>query len=148
MVVAFADRFKEKYTDGLGKSPDDQDRCDNTSLDNLIETTLTPQQRHEARVTADKLTQAIARGKGISSERLAKRITAMEQPVRDCAIKQALALSQNKYARDPDELNVKVGFFKDMTINRVTEFMTNHRLFLENYDGLAETTASFLEKLP
>lgn len=148
MVVAFADRFKEKYTDGLGKSPDDQDRCDNTSLNNLIETTLTPQQRHEARVTADKLARAIARGKGISSERLAKRVAAMEQSVRDCTIKQTLALSQNKYARDPDELNVEVGFFKDMTINRVTEFMTNHRLFPENYDGLAETTASFLEKLP
>ena len=148
MVVTFADRFKEKYTDGPGKSPDDQDRCGSTSLDDLIETTLAPQQQHEARVTADKLAQAIARGKGISSERLAKRVAAMEQSVRDCTIKQTLALSQNKYARDPDELNVEVGFFKDMTINRVTEFMTNHRLFLENYDGLAETTASFLEKLP
>lgn len=148
LVVTFTDRFKEKYTDGPGKSPDDQDRCGSTSLDDLIETTLTPQQQYEARVTADKLARAIARGKGISSERLAKRVAAMEQSVRDCTIKRALALSQNKYARDPDELNVKVGFFKDMTINRVTEFMTNHRLFLENYDGLAETTASFLEKLP
>lgn len=52
MVVTFADRFKEKYTDGLGKSPDDQDRCGSTSLDDLIETTLAPQQQHEARVTA------------------------------------------------------------------------------------------------
>jgi|GEM_PF-297733 len=133
--------------------PDDRDNSDATvaekskdnitSLSELIETTLTPEQQQEVRETATKLTEAIVENEQPVSEELVEKLTAMEQPVRDCTIKEVLSQAQLEYTKRFDDI------FKseDTPIDRATEFMVSHRLFLENYDGLAETTVSFLKSL-
>ena len=112
-----------------------------TSLSELIETTLTPEQQQEVRQTAAGLTRAIVKDDQPASEELVEKLTAMEQPVRDCAIKEVLFWTQLRYT---DE--AKAGFVRP--ISRVTQLLTDHQLFLESYDGLAKTTISFLEDLP
>ena len=112
-----------------------------TSLSELIETTLTPEQQQEVRETATKLTKAIVKDDQPVSEELAEKLAAMEQPVRDCTIKEVLFWTQLKYANE-----AKAGFVRP--ISRITQFLTDHQLSLESYDGLAKTTISFLEDLP
>lgn len=111
-----------------------------TSLSELIETTLTPEQQQEVRQIAAGLTKAIVKDDQPASEELVEKLTAMEQPVRDLAIKEVLFWTQLKYT------DAKAGFVRP--ISRVTQLLTDHQLFLENYDGLAKTTISFLEDLP
>ena len=173
MAMSFAEWLKGEGTDKSDRPPDDQNNSgtttatqgsearwgksddrnnsdatvtekskDNiTSLSELIETTLTPEQQQEVRETATKLTEAIVENEQPVSEELAEKLTAMEQPVRDCTIKEMLFWTQLKYT---DE--AKARFVRP--ISRVTQLLTDHQLFLENYDGLAKTTISFLEDLP
>ena len=132
--------------------PDDRDNSDATvaekskdnitSLSELIETTLTPEQQQEVRQIAAGLTKAIVKDDQPASEELVEKLTAMEQPVRDLAIKEVLFWTQLKKYTD----EAKAGFVRP--ISRVTQLLTDHQLFLENYDGLAKTTISFLEDLP
>lgn len=147
LATAFTDRPKEENQTEQVELSDDQGGSI-SSLDDLIAATLTPEQQQETREVATELIEAIIEDEELASKELADKLMAMEQTTKDYTIKQALDLSQNEYAREPDELDAEVGYFGDMTINRVTDFMTDHRLFLENYDGLAETTVLFLEKLP
>ncbi len=147
LATAFTDRPEEENQTEQVELSDDQDGSI-SSLDDLIAATLTPEQQQGTREVATELIEAIIEDEELASKELADKLMAMEQTTRDYTIKQALDLSQNEYAREPDELDAEVGYFGDMTINRVTDFMTDHRLFLENYDGLAETTVLFLEKLP
>ena len=112
-----------------------------TSLSELIETTLTPEQQQEVRETATKLTEAIVENEQPVSEELAEKLTAMEQPVRDCTIKEVLFWTQLEHTN-----KTRAGFVRP--ISQVTQFLTDRQLFLENYDGLAKTTISFLEDLP
>ncbi len=112
-----------------------------TSLSELIETTLTPEQQQEVRQAAAGLTKAIVKDDQSASEELVEKLTAMEQPVRDCTIKEMLFWTQLKYTNE-----AKARFVSP--INQVTQFLTDHQLSLENYDGLAKTTISFLEDLP
>ncbi len=131
--------------------PDDRDNSDATatekskdnitSLSELIETTLTPEQQQEVRQTAAGLTKAIVKDDQPASEELVEKLTAMEQPVRDCTIKEMLFWTQLKYTNE-----AKARFVSP--ISQVTQFLTDHQLFLESYDGLAKTTISFLEDLP
>ena len=131
--------------------PDDRNNSDSTvtekskdsitSLSELIETTLTPEQQQEVRQTAAGLTKAIVKDDQPASEELVEKLTAMEQPVRDCTIKEMLFWTQLKHTNE-----AKARFVRP--ISRVTQFLTDHQLSLENYDGLAKTTISFLEDLP
>ena len=130
--------------------PDDRNNSDSTvtekskdnitSLSELIETTLTPEQQQEVRQTAAGLTKAIVKDDQPVSEELVEKLAAMEQPVRDCTIKEMLFWTQLKYTNE-----AKARFVSP--INQVTQFLTDHQLSLENYDGLAKTTISFLEDL-
>ena len=173
MAMSFAEWLKGEGTDKSDRPPDDQnnsgtttatqgskarwgkpDDRDNsdatateksndniTSLSELIETTLTPEQQQEVRQTAAGLTKAIVKDDQPASEELAEKLMAMEQPVRDCTIKEMLFWTQLKYTNE-----AKARFVSP--INQVTQFLTDHQLSLENYDGLAKTTISFLEDLP
>ncbi len=138
MAMTFAEWIKREDTD---KS----DGYNNvaTSLNKLIETTLAQEQQRVVRKTAAKLTKAIVKDKQPVSSDLVEKLTTMKQPVRDCTIKEVLSQAQLKYTKRFDDI------FKseDTPIDRATEFMVSHRLFLENYDGLAETTVSFLKSL-
>ena len=172
MAMSFAEWLKGEGTDKSDRPPDDQNNSgtttatqgsearwdkpddrnnsdatvtekskDNiTSLSELIETTLTPEQQQEVRQIAAGLTKAIVKDDQPASEELVEKLTAMEQPVRDLAIKEVLFWTQLKYT------DAKAGFVRP--ISRVTQLLTDHQLFLENYDGLAKTTISFLEDLP
>ena len=173
MAMSFAEWLKGEGTDKSDRPPDDQNNSgtttatqgsearwgkpddrnnsdatatekskDNiTSLSELIETTLTPEQQQEVRQTAAGLTKAIVKDDQPASEELVEKLAAMEQPVRDCTIKEMLFWTQLKYTNE-----AKAGFVRP--ISRVTQFLTDHQLSLENYDGLAKTTISFLEDLP
>ena len=173
MAMTFAEWLKGEDTVKLDRPPDDQNNSgtttatqgsearwgkpddrnnsdatvtekskDNiTSLSELIETTLTPEQQQEVRQTAAGLTKAIVKDDQPVSEELVEKLAAMEQPVRDCTIKEVLFWTQLRYT---DE--AKAGFVRP--ISRVTQLLTDHRLSLESYDGLAKTTISFLEDLP
>ena len=138
MAMTFAEWIKREDTDKSGEYNDVA-----TSLNKLIETTLTPEQQQEVKETATKLTEAIVKDEQPVSSDLAEKLTTMEQPVRDCTIKEVLSQAQLEYTKRFDDI------FKseDTPIDRATEFMVSHRLFLENYDGLAETTVSFLKSL-
>ena len=138
MAMTFAEWIKREDTDGPGGYSDVA-----TSLNKLIKTILTPEQQQEVKETAAKLTEAIVRDEQPVSSDLAEKLTTMEQPVRDCTIKEVLSQTQLEYTKRFDDI------FKseDTPIDRATEFMVSHRLFLENYDGLAETTVSFLKSL-
>ena len=138
MAMTFAEWIKREDTDKSGEYNDVA-----TSLNKLIETTLTPEQQQEVKETAIKLTEAIVKDEQPVSSDLAEKLTTMEQPVRDYTIKEVLSQAQLEYTKRFDDI------FKseDAPIDRATEFMVSHRLFLENYDGLAETTVSFLKSL-
>lgn len=172
MAMTFAKWLKREDTDKSDRRPDDQNNSDTTtatqgsearwgkpddrnnsdatatekskdnitSLSDLIETTLTPEQQQEVRETATKLTEAIVENEQPVSEELAEKLTTMEQPVRDCTIKEVLSQAQIKHAEES-----YVRFVSP--ISQATQLLTDHQLFLENYDGLAKTTASFLEDL-
>ena len=172
MAMAFAEWLKREDTDKSDRRPDDRNSSNTTaatqdsearwgkpddrnnsdstvtekskdnitSLSELIETTLTPEQQQEVRQAAAGLTKAIVKDDQSASEELVEKLTAMEQPVRDCAIKEVLSQAQVKHAEES-----YVRFVSP--ISQVTQFLTDHQLSLESYDGLAETTASFLEDL-
>ena len=173
MAMSFAEWLKGEGTDKSDRPPDDQSNSNTTtttqssearwgkpddrnnsdatvaekskdnitSLSELIETTLTPEQQQEVRQTAAGLTKAIVKDDQPVSEELVEKLAAMEQPVRDCTIKEMLFWTQLKYTNE-----AKARFVSP--INQVTQFLTDHQLSLENYDGLAKTTISFLEDLP
>ena len=138
MAMTFAEWIKREDTDEPGGYNDVA-----TSLNKLIKTTLTPEQQQEVKETATKLAEAIVKDEQPVSSDLAEKLTTMRQPVRDCTIKEVLSQAQLEYTKRFDDI------FKseDTPIDRATEFMVSHRLFLENYDGLAETTVSFLKSL-
>ena len=138
MAMTFAEWVKREDTDEPGGYNDVA-----TSLNRLIKTTLTPEQQQEVKETATKLAEAIVKDEQPVSSDLAEKLTTMRQPVRDCTIKEVLSQAQLEYTKRFDDI------FKseDTPIDRATEFMVSHRLFLENYDGLAETTVSFLKSL-
>ena len=138
MAMTFAEWIKREDTDEPGGYNNVA-----TSLNKLIEMTLTQEQQRVVRKTAAKLTKAIVKDKQPVSSDLVEKLTTMKQPVRDCTIKEVLSQAQLKYTKRFDDI------FKseDTPIDRATEFMVNNRLFLENYDGLAETTVSFLKSL-
>ena len=138
MAMTFAKWIKREDTDEPGGYNDVA-----TSLNRLIKTTLTPEQQQEVKETATKLAEAIVKDEQPVSSDLAEKLTTMRQPVRDCTIKEVLSQAQLEYTKRFDDI------FKseDTPIDRATEFMVSHRLFLENYDGLAETTVSFLKSL-
>ena len=138
MAMTFAEWIKREDTDEPGGYNDVA-----TSLNRLIKTTLTPEQQQEVKETATKLAEAIVKDEQPVSSDLAEKLTTMRQPVRDCTIKEVLSQAQLEYTKRFDDI------FKseDTPIDRATEFMVSHRLFLENYDGLAETTVSFLKSL-
>ena len=138
MAMTFAKWIKREDTDEPGGYNDVA-----TSLNRLIKTTLTPEQQQEVKETATKLAEAIVEDEQPVSSDLAEKLTTMRQPVRDCTIKEVLSQAQLEYTKRFDDI------FKseDTPIDRATEFMVSHRLFLENYDGLAETTVSFLKSL-
>ena len=138
MAMTFAEWIKREDTDEPGGYNDVA-----TSLNKLIKTTLTPEQQQEVKETATKLAEAIVKDEQPVSSDLVEKLTTMKQPVRDCTIKEVLSQAQLEYTKRFDDI------FKseDTPIDRATEFMVSHRLFLENYDGLAETTVSFLKSL-
>ena len=172
MAMTFAEWFKGEDTGNLDRPPDDRNSSNTTtaaqssearwgkpddrnnsdstvtekskdnitSLSELIETTLTPEQQQEVRQTAAGLTKAIVKDDQPASEELVEKLTAMEQPVRDCTIKEMLFWTQLKYTNE-----AKAGFVSP--ISQVTQFLTDHQLSLESYDGLAKTTISFLDDL-
>ena len=86
MAMTFAEWIK-------GEDTDKSDGYNNvaTSLNKLIETTLTPEQQQEVKETATKLTEAIVKDEQPVSSDLAEKLTTMEQPVRDCTIKEVLS---------------------------------------------------------
>ena len=173
MAMTFAEWFKGEDTGNLDRPPDDRNSSNTTtaaqssearwgkpddrnnsdstvtekskdnitSLSELIETTLTPEQQQEVRQTAAGLTKAIVKDDQPASEELVEKLTAMEQPVRDCTIKEMLFWTQLKHTNE-----AKARFVSP--ISQVTQFLTDHQLSLESYDGLAKTTISFLEDLP
>ena len=111
-----------------------------TSLSELIETTLTPEQQQEVRETATKLAEAIVKDDQPVSEGLVEKLAAMEQPVRDCTIKEMLFWTQLEHTN-----KTRARFARP--ISQVTQFLTDRQLSLESYDGLAKTTISFLDDL-
>ena len=138
--------------------PDDRNNSDSTvtekskdnitSLSELIETTLTPEQQQEVRETATKLAEAIVKDDQPVSEDLVEKLAVMEQPVRDCTIKEILFQSHDRYDYEfKRRITQTTGDLSQIPIAKTTRFLADHQLFLENYDGLAETTASFLDKL-
>ena len=112
LATSIADWIKNESTGEPDRLPDDQDKVEVVSLGRLMETTLTPEQRKEVESIAFRLSDAIGLQKqssaeshpssneslssaiGLqeqsSAESLAKKLTIMEQPARDLAIKRVL----------------------------------------------------------
>ena len=152
LATSIADWIKNESTGEPDRLPDNQDKVEVVSLGRLMETTLTPEQRKEVESIAFRLSDAIGLQKqspaeshpssneslssaiGLqeqsSAESLAKKLTIMEQPARDLAIKRVL--------------DGMVDFGLPSLLTATTQFLTDRHLLLENYDGLAETTISFL----
>lgn len=152
LATSIADWIKNESTSEPDRLPDNQDKVEVVSLSRLMETALTPEQRKEVESIAFRLSDAIGLQKqspaeshpssneslssaiGLqeqsSAESLAKKLTIMEQPARDLAIKRVL--------------DGMVDFGLPSLLTATTQFLTDRHLLLENYDGLAETTISFL----
>ena len=168
MATTFAEWIKGEDTGNLDRPPDDRNSSNTTTatqssearwgkpddwnnsdatatrenkdISELIKTILTPEQQQEARETAAKLAEAIVKDDQPVSEGLVEKLAAMEQPVRDCTIKEMLFWTQLEHTN-----KTRARFARP--ISQVTQFLTDHQLSLESYDGLAKTTISFLDDL-
>ena len=130
LATSIADWIKNESTGKPDRLPDNQDKVEVVSLSRLMETALTPEQRKEVESIAFGLSDAIGLQKQSSAESLAEKLTTMGQPARDLAIKKVL--------------DGMVDFGLPSLLTATTQFLTDRHLLLENYDGLAETTISFL----
>ena len=133
LATSLAGWIKNESTSEPDRLPDDQDRVKAVSLRHPTEIILTPEQREEVEDAASELTLAVAEvyREQLSDEILAEKLTTIEQPVRDFVIKRALGQTVECGSR--------------ALLTKVTQFLTDHQLPLEDYDGLAETTALFLK---
>lgn len=130
LATSIVDWIKNESTGKPDRLPDNQDKVEVVSLSRLMETALTPEQRKEVESIAFRLSDAIGLQKQSSAESLAEKLTTMGQPARDLAIKKVL--------------DGMVDFGLPSLLTATTQFLTDRHLLLENYDGLAETTISFL----
>ncbi len=133
LATSLASWIKNESTSEPDRLPDDQDRVKAVSLRHPTEIILTPEQREEVEDAASELTLAVAEvyREQLSDEILAEKLTTIEQPARDFVIKRALGQTVECGSR--------------ALLTKVTQFLTDHQLPLEDYDGLAETTALFLK---
>ena len=133
LATSLAGWIKNESTSEPDRLPDDQDRVKAVSLRHPIEIILTPEQREEVEDVANELTLAVAEvyREQLSDEILAEKLTMIEQPARDFVIKRALGQTVECGSR--------------ALLTKVTQFLTDHQLPLEDYDGLAEATALFLK---
>ena len=133
LATSLAGWIKNESTSEPDRLPDDQDRVKAVSLRHPTEIILTPEQREEVEDAASELTLAVAEvyREQLSDEILAEKLTTIEQPARDFVIKRALGQTVECGSR--------------ALLTKVTQFLTDHQLPLEDYDGLAETTALFLK---
>ena len=133
LATSLASWIKNESTSEPDRLPDDQDRVKAVSLRHPTEIILTPEQRGEVEDAASELTLAVAEvyREQLSDEILAEKLTTIEQPARDFVIKRALGQTVECGSR--------------ALLTKVTQFLTDHQLPLEDYDGLAETTALFLK---
>ena len=130
LATSIADWIKNESTGKPDRLPDNQDKVEVVSLSRLMETALTPEQRKEVESIAFRLSDAIGLQKQSPSESPAEKLTIMEQPARDLAIKKVL--------------DGMVDFGSPSLLTATTQFLTDRHLLLENYDGLAKTSISFL----
>ena len=133
LATSLAGWIKNESTSEPDRLPDDQDRVEAVSLRHPTEIILAPEQREEVEDAASELTLAVAEvyREQLSDEILAEKLTTIEQPARDFVIKRALGQTVECGSR--------------ALLTKVTQFLTDHQLPLEDYDGLAETTALFLK---
>ena len=133
LATSLAGWIKNESTSESGRPLDNQDRVEAVSLRHPTEIILTPEQREEVEDVANELTLAVAEvyREQLSDEILAEKLTMIEQPARDFVIKRALGQTVECGSR--------------ALLTKVTQFLTDHQLPLEDYDGLAETTALFLK---
>ena len=133
LATSLAGWIKNESTSESGRPLDNQDRVEAVSLRHPTEIILTPEQREEVEDAASELTLAVAEvyREQLSDEILAEKLTTIEQPARDFVIKRALGQTVECGSRT--------------LLTKVTQFLTDHQLPLEDYDGLAETTALFLK---
>lgn len=133
LATSLASWIKNESTSEPDRLPDDQDRVKAVSLRHPTEIILTPEQREEVEDAASELTLAVAEvyREQLSDEILAEKLTMIEQPARDFVIKRALGQTVECGSR--------------ALLTKVTQFLTDHQLPLEDYDGLAEATALFLK---
>ena len=133
LATSLAGWIKNESTSEPDRLPDDQDRVKAVSLRHPTEIILTPEQREEVEDAASELTLAVAEvyREQLSDEILAEKLTMTEQPARDFVIKRALGQTVECGSR--------------ALLTKVTQFLTDHQLPLEDYDGLAEATALFLK---
>lgn len=133
LATSLAGWIKNESTSESVRPLDNQDRVEAVSLRHPTEIILTPGQREEVEDAASELTLAVAEvyREQLSDEILAEKLTMIEQPARDFVIKRALGQTVECGSR--------------ALLTKVTQFLTDHQLPLEDYDGLAETTALFLK---
>ncbi len=133
LATSLAGWIKNESTSESGRPLDNQDRVEAVSLRHPTEIILTPEQREEVEDVANELTLAVAEvyREQLSDEILAEKLTTIEQPARDFVIKRALGQTVECGSR--------------ALLTKVTQFLTDHQLPLDDYDGLAETTALFLK---
>ena len=133
LATSLAGWIKNESTSESGRPLDNQDRVEAVSLRHPTEIILTPEQREEVEDAASELTLAVAEvyREQLSDEILAEKLTMIEQPARDFVIKRALGQTVECGSR--------------ALLTKVTQFLADHQLPLEDYDGLAETTALFLK---
>ncbi len=133
LATSLAGWIKNESTSESGRPLDNQDRVEAVSLRHPTEIILTPEQREEVEDAASELTLAVAEvyREQLSDEILAEKLTTIEQPARDFVIKRALGQTVECGSR--------------ALLTKVTQFLTDHQLPLDDYDGLAETTALFLK---
>ena len=133
LATSLAGWIKNESTSESGRPLDNQGRVEAVSLRHPTEIILTPEQREEVEDVANELTLAVAEvyREQLSDEILAEKLTMIEQPARDFVIKRALGQTVECGSR--------------ALLTKVTQFLTDHQLPLEDYDGLAEGTALFLK---
>ena len=133
LATSLAGWTKNESTSESGRPLDNQGRVEAVSLRHPTEIILTPEQREEVEDVANELTLAVAEvyREQLSDEILAEKLTTIEQPARDFVIKRALGQTVECGSR--------------ALLTKVTQFLTDHQLPLEDYDGLAEATALFLK---
>ena len=133
LATSLAGWIKNESTSESGRPLDNQGRVEAVSLRHPTEIILTPEQREEVEDVANELTLAVAEvyREQLSDEILVEKLTMIEQPARDFVVKRALGQTVECGSR--------------ALLTKVTQFLTDHQLPLEDYDGLAEATALFLK---